>query len=278
VGSVHNSPPGLVSVWEVLGGQIAGGVVDAFAYEVGLPGMLCSVFDHVEDRPSKRHCVAKPGDGCRVEVEFADRLVACVACPREERKNAVGGVAGIELHVVARLKPPRPGGPSEDLAQPVAIGGRHVLHDSEEAHPAGGHGLAELIVGEAIDLPQDHIVLLVKEVGQDLFFAAGSLSGHRESISLVRFSVFEGGGEGRGEGPSEAARRDLGLSITGCPTVIVPRVQPVCYFTVVALVLHFTMRLARSAWLRAIRSKTRSWLWDAVIWGGECMPSTPVLY
>jgi len=51
------------------------GRADAFAYEVGVPGMACGFFDHVEDRPSKRHGVAKPGGGRGVEVEFADRLV-----------------------------------------------------------------------------------------------------------------------------------------------------------------------------------------------------------
>jgi hypothetical protein len=183
-----------------------------------MPGMLCGMFDHVEDRPSKRHGVTKPGDGRSVEVDLADRFVASDACPREERKHAVGGVDGIEFHVVARLKPPRAGGPSEDFAQPVALGGCHVLDQSEQAHPAGGHGLAELVVGEAVDLPEDYIALLVEKGRQYLPFAAGSLSGHRELISLFRFSAFEGGEEARDEGPSQAARRDLGLSDTGCPT------------------------------------------------------------
>src|SRR6185295_13258813 len=37
-------------------------------------------------------------------------------------------------------------------------------------------------------------------------------------------------------------------------TLIVPRAQPVCYFTVFAVGLHFTMRLAGLTWLRAIGS------------------------
>lgn len=52
-------------VREILG-QVAGGVVDVFADEVGVSGVACGLFEHVEDRPPK-------GDG------VAEQVVAAVS-------------------------------------------------------------------------------------------------------------------------------------------------------------------------------------------------------
>ena len=81
--------------------QVTGGAVDVFADEVGMPAMACSLFDHVQDRPTKRHRVAKPGGARAVEVDLADRLVGCGARPRVGGEDTVSGVTGLDLDVIA---------------------------------------------------------------------------------------------------------------------------------------------------------------------------------
>ena len=65
----------------------------------------------MQDRPTKRHSVAKPGGTSAVEVDLADRLVGCGARPRVAAEDAVSGVTGLELSVIA-------GGETEILGRP----------------------------------------------------------------------------------------------------------------------------------------------------------------
>jgi hypothetical protein len=54
-----------------------------------------------------------------------------------------------------------------------------VLDQTEQVQPAGGDGLAEFVVRESIELPENDVALLVEKDRENLPFAADSLSGHR---------------------------------------------------------------------------------------------------
>src|SRR5437764_13255964 len=77
--------------------QVTGGVIEMLADEVGVPGVACGLFDGVQDRPSKRHDVAKPGGARAVEIDLADRLVRSGPRPRVAAEDAVSCVTGLEL-------------------------------------------------------------------------------------------------------------------------------------------------------------------------------------
>jgi hypothetical protein len=63
-----------------------------------------------------------------------------------------------------------------------------VFDQTQQVQPAGGDGLAELVVGEPIEVPQDDVALLIEKRGQDLLLTAGSWLAHRRSGPL-RFSA-----------------------------------------------------------------------------------------
>src|SRR5438067_1493574 len=71
--------------------------------------------------------------------------------------------------------------------KPVVLRASEVLDQTQQVQPTGGDGLAEPVVGEPIELPQDGVALLIEKRRRDLLLAAGSWLAHRLSGPL-RFS------------------------------------------------------------------------------------------
>src|SRR5439155_14360419 len=113
-----------------------------------------------------------------------DRLVGCGARPRVVGEDTVRGVTGLDLDVIAGGETEILGRTPEHLAEPVVLGASEVFDQTQQVQPAGGDGLAELVVGEPIELPQDDVALLIEKRGQDLLLGAGSWLGHRRSDPL----------------------------------------------------------------------------------------------
>src|ERR671911_613602 len=154
------------------------GTVELLAEDVGVADVAGRLLDHVDQDPAPAQLPAlAPGmlDDLVQRGRGGHDLAAAVALGLVEGEDVSGGLAGLDAPVGVRVLL----GPGEaDLLavphplEPRALHVGQVLDQAEQAGPGGDHGPAQLLVVQALQLPQQGRPVEVEEAGQHLPLAA----------------------------------------------------------------------------------------------------------
>lgn len=143
--------------------------VDEFPHDVRVTGMPVGLRDHVHEGPVQRQrgprlprSSGHPAD--RVERKGPDRLVGVGPDPAVRLDDPLARLLGGRPHVRVGLGvagDPEPGrtgeGPPEGLSEVEHLGTGDVLHEAQEIGAGGGHGAADAVLREAVQLPQEGV-------------------------------------------------------------------------------------------------------------------------